>query len=126
MHACPTQPVLIIDDDPAIRTIITDVLAEEGFATVAAADGAAALTCLKETQPCLILLDLMMPGMDGFAFRAIQRITPQVAAIPVVVLSAFPTSVDTAATLDAVAYLSKPVRLDRLVMVVDRYCVGGS
>jgi len=80
-----------------------------------------ALVCLEQTRPGLILLDLMMPVMDGFAFRAIQRELPPYASIPVIVLSAFAATVETAATLDAAAYLSKPIELDRLVAVVARY-----
>lgn len=122
MLSRPSKPVLIVDDDPAICEVLAEVLTEEGYLTITAGHGAAALACLEQEQPCLILLDLMMPVMDGFAFRAIQQATPQLASIPVVVLSAFPATVESAARLDAVAYLNKPVRLDRLVALVDRYC----
>ena len=117
-----TRPVLVVEDDPHIRHVIYEVLTDEGYQVVTVEHGAAALVCLEQTRPCLILLDLMMPVMDGFAFRAIQRDTPQVATIPVIVLSAFVATVETAATLDAAAYLSKPVELDRLIAAVERYC----
>ena len=125
--AMPTRParlVLIVEDDPFIRDVLEEVLTDEGYLTISAPHGAAALVCLEHARPCLILLDLMMPVMDGFGFRAIQRKTPQFASIPVIVLSAFAATVETAATLDAAAYLSKPVQLDRLVAVVDRYCAA--
>lgn len=118
------QPVLIVEDDPSIRDVLESVLTDEGYPTITAPHGVAALTCLQQTRPCLILLDLMMPVMDGFAFRAIQRDTPHLAEIPVVVLSAFPTNVEAAAALDAAAYLRKPVQLDRLITVVERYCTS--
>lgn len=118
----PTQPVLIVEDDPAIREALAEVLADEGYATLTAENGAEGLTCLEWVQPCLILLDLMMPVLDGFGFRDAQRAAPALADIPVIVLSAFPASIETLARLDATAYLSKPVNLNRLVEVVDRYC----
>jgi CheY-like chemotaxis protein len=118
----PTAPILIAEDDAAIREALAETLMDEGFQIVTAKNGAEAFVCLAQTRPCLILLDLMMPVLDGFAFRAAQLLTPQVAAIPVIVLSTFPASVETVATLDAVAYLSKPVQLDRLIEVVARYC----
>lgn len=124
MPASPTVPVLIVDDDPAIRATLAEVLADEGYPTLTAPHGAEALTCLAQVQPCLILLDLMMPVMDGFQFRAVQRSRPHLAQIPVIVLSAFPATVETAAALDAAAYLRKPLRLDRLIETVDRYCAG--
>ena len=110
------------DDDPAIRGVLAEVLTDEGYPAVVAPHGAAALDYLHHTPPCLILLDLMMPVMDGFQFRAVQRTIPHLAHIPVVVLSAFPASVETVATLDDAAYLRKPLRLDRLIELVERYC----
>lgn len=122
----PTRPVLIVEDDPAIRTVLAEVLGDEGYGVVTAPHGAAALICLEQTRPCLILLDLMMPVMDGFVFRAIQREMPHYASIPVIVLSAFAATVETAAMLDAAPYLCKPVQLDRLVATVERYCAPTS
>lgn len=122
MPTRPARPVLIVEDDPSIRDVLQEVLTDEGYPTVIASHGAAALVCLEQTRPCLILLDLMMPVMDGFTFRALQRATPQFASIPVIVLSAFVATVETAATLDAAAYLNKPIDLDRLVAAVARYC----
>jgi CheY-like chemotaxis protein len=117
----PTRPALIAEDDPTIREVMAEALGVESYLILTAEHGAA-LPCLAQTRPCLSVLDLMLPVLDGFAFRAAQRAAPQWAVIPVIVLSAFPASVETATTLDAVAYLSKPVELDRLVEVVERYC----
>lgn len=122
MPTHPTQPVLIVEDDPSIREVMEDVLSDEGYHVVTAPHGAAALVCLQQTQPCVILLDLMMPILDGFGFRRIQRETPQFATIPVIVMSAFPANVETVVQLDAAAYLRKPIPLERLVATVERYC----
>jgi CheY-like chemotaxis protein len=124
MASSLAMSVLIVDDDPAIRDVLTELLTDEGYAAIAAPHGADALASLEQIRPCLILLDLMMPVMDGFAFRAVQRSDPQLAEIPVIVLSAFPASIEAAAELDAAAYLRKPVRLDRLLATVERYCGG--
>jgi CheY-like chemotaxis protein len=75
----PALPVLIVEDDASIRDVLADVLADEGYPTLMAEHGADALTCLEQTRPCLILLDLMMPVLDGFGVRAIQRATPHLA-----------------------------------------------
>jgi hypothetical protein len=68
----PIRPVLIVEDDAAIREVMAEALGDEGYLTLTAEHGAAALACLEQTRPCLILLDLIMPVLDGFAFRAVQ------------------------------------------------------
>ena len=118
----PAHPVLIVEDDPAIRAVLAETLLDDGYQVLTAENGAEALGALAHVHPCLILLDLMLPVMDGFQFRVTQRLMPSLATIPVVVLSAFPANVETVAELDAAAYLSKPVRLERLVATVERYC----
>lgn len=117
--------ILLVEDDFAIRETVADVLSCEGFQVTCAANGAEALRRLDEAtaQPGLILLDLMMPVMDGQAFRSAQRSDPRIAAIPVIVLSA---SAGVEATVDRMApaaFLPKPFELDRLLHAVDRYCV---
>ena len=104
--------VLIVDDDRDIRETLGELLVDEGFAVEAAWNGETALARLEAGfRPDVIVLDLMMPGMDGLAFRAAQRSHNALAAIPVIGLTAFPTSaVD--ADFDC---LRKPLRFDRLV-----------
>lgn len=116
--------ILVIDDDPDIRETLIEVLEDAGHETLAAANGNEALRTLRTTEspPCLILLDLMMPIMDGRTFREEQLKDPALAAIPVVVLSAFRDAADTANELSAQAHLPKPVSLDALMRVVDTYC----
>jgi len=116
--------ILLVEDDYAIRETVADVLEGEGFEVTCAANGLEALRQLGEaaSAPGVILLDLMMPVMDGWEFRAAQRHDPRFAAIPVVVLSAGAGTEGSLVRLAPDAYLPKPFDLDRLLAVVDRYC----
>src|SRR5438128_1305372 len=104
------QPVLIVDDDADVRDAMEFLLRSEGYRTVTAADGDDALTKLRAgLEPCLILLDLMMPWKDGFQFRQEQMRDPRLSAIPVVVLSGRHQPEIDAPLLNAAAYVQKPV-----------------
>ncbi|MBK9518259.1 MAG: response regulator [Anaeromyxobacter sp.] len=117
--------ILLVEDDLAIRETVAEVLSYEGFQVTCAANGAEALRRLDEAtaQPGLILLDLMMPVMDGPAFRSAQRSDPRIAAIPVIVLSASAGAEATVDRMAPAAFLPKPFELERLLHAVDRYCV---
>jgi CheY-like chemotaxis protein len=80
--------VLVVEDEPDIREAVVEVLAEAGYDAVGATDGRDGLEKLHACHPALVLLDLMMPGMDGWAFRAAQRGDPEVSRIPVIIVSA--------------------------------------
>jgi CheY-like chemotaxis protein len=115
--------ILLVEDDDALRQVLSEVLADEGYRVDAAANGQAALDHLKESgaSPDLILLDLVMPVMDGWAFRDAQRNDARLAHIPTMVLSAsFPPDSARMRALDAQAVLSKPVSIDRLMRAVRR------
>jgi CheY-like chemotaxis protein len=119
-----TQPplILIVEDDDDVRTALAEVLRVEGFQTAEACHGAEGLERLREGPlPRLILLDLMMPVMDGWAFRDAQRANPAWAAIPTVILSAVPEVRQNAARLRADGYLIKPVDLPLLINTVERH-----
>lgn len=123
--ARPTLPVLVVEDDPDQRDAVVLALEQAGYAVVAAGDGLEALELLHAgTVPCVILLDLMMPEMDGVAFRKEQLKSPAMARIPVVVVSAF-GQLTRARSLQVADYLPKPVELDRLVAVVQRVAHQG-
>lgn len=111
----PTR-ILLVEDDRSLRDTLADVLADEGYEVAAAANGREALERLEACHPDLIVLDLVMPVMDGWAFRAEQRKTPALAAIPTVVLSATsPADSPGLRSLGAEAVLSKPVGMERLI-----------
>lgn len=116
--------ILVVDDDADIRETLVEVLEDAGHETISAANGIEALERLRSSDapPCLILLDLMMPVMDGRTFREEQLKDPALAAIPIVVLSAFRDASETAAAMQAQAHLPKPVSLAELVRVVASFC----
>jgi CheY-like chemotaxis protein len=118
--------VLVIEDDPTIREVLVEVLGEHGYEAIGASNGREALAALASTsdRPCVILLDLMMPVMDGRSFREEQLQSPELSEIPVIVISAHLDH--TAATdLNAAAYLRKPVRLAEVIRSVKNYCDPG-
>ncbi len=108
--------VLVVDDESDIRQAVAEVLAYEGYEVVAACDGAEALDKARAYHPEVVLLDLMMPRMDGWEFRRAQKHDPEVSRIPVVVLSALGPD-----GLDAEGYVGKPFDMDELLKAVRRY-----
>lgn len=122
-----TSPrVLVVDDDDALRTALVELLQEYGFDVAWAADGSQALGRLEASPPpSVILLDLTMPVMDGWAFRDRQRSDPRLAAIPTIVLSAtLAADPGAIATLAPAAALAKPFDLDSLIETVQRLCAA--
>jgi two-component system chemotaxis response regulator CheY len=109
--------VLVVEDDPDIRDTVADVLEEEGYSVMSAKHGAEGLACLNDAKqlPAIIILDLMMPVMDGIAFREAQRKNPAWTSIPVLVLSADRTSREKAEAMGARGYLQKPFDINHLL-----------
>jgi CheY-like chemotaxis protein len=117
----PQCPVLIVEDDEDLRDMMAQMLTIEGFAATAVANGREALDYLRRAiKPHVILLDLMMPVMDGWEFRRRQQADPELAPVPVIVLSALDRS--RAAPVDAIAFLKKPLDFDRLLELVRDQC----
>lgn len=115
--------VLVVDDDADVREAMATWLRGEGCLVVEARDGEEALTWLAQgVDPCLVMLDLMMPGVDGWQFRARQTREPGVAGVPVAVISAHPDPPTVGPGCFAQAYLPKPVDFDRLLGVVAEHC----
>jgi CheY-like chemotaxis protein len=118
------RSVLVVEDDHDLREIIAEVLRQAGVRVGEAVNGASALDLLKRSEelPGVILLDLMMPVMDGWQFRAEQQRDPRLAGIPVIVMSAVTDGEAKAAQLRPAAYLKKPMDLDEVIDVVRRHC----
>ncbi len=115
------RPLLLIEDDYDVREALTEVLRDAGYSVVWASDGADAMRALRGgLRPAAILLDLMMPVMDGFQFRAEQESDPALADIPVIVVTADRTIDRDARELHAAGRLTKPARLDEVLAVVSR------
>jgi DNA-binding response OmpR family regulator len=106
--------VLVVDDESDIREAVAEVLADEGYVVHGAGDGAEALRKARAVHPDIVLLDLMMPGMNGWEFRAAQKGDPELSDIPVVVLSAL----GRVAGMDAAGFIQKPFDLDELLDAV--------
>jgi CheY-like chemotaxis protein len=117
--------ILIVDDDAILRESLRDALEFEGYHVVSVEHGAAALHYLKSaTRPCLILLDLMMPVMDGRTFREAMLKDPALADIPVVLITA--AGAQMAAGVSATGVLQKPLRVGTVVDVVKEHCAGAT
>jgi two-component system, chemotaxis family, chemotaxis protein CheY len=116
--------VLIVDDDVGIREALTMILEDEGYEVSSAANGQLALDWLvtHSSLPNLILLDLMMPIMNGWEFHTAMRKEGRFATIPVIVLSADSNMAQKAQSLQAQGYLAKPVDIELLLSTVNRYC----
>ena len=115
--------VLVIDDDPAQRDLMTRFLSREGFGVVTAADGYAGLQLARSVIPRAILLDVTMPGLDGWSVLSALKADPAVSAIPVVMVT-FVDERGLAATLGAADYVMKPVRWETLRPVIERFRDG--
>ena len=118
---CPQQRlILVVDDDHAIRESLCELLEDEGYSVAKAGDGQEALNLLQRVGvPCLILLDLMMPVMDGYEFIGRKLADPALVNIPLVIITAAGPS-KTASVTHPV--LAKPVRADTLISTVKQYC----
>jgi CheY-like chemotaxis protein len=115
-------PVLIIEDDADLREMMAQLLSLEGYQAHVVSNGREALDYLHNgaERPELILLDLMMPVMDGWEFRRVQRSDPDLADVPVIVLSALDPARGT--DVGAIEFLKKPLDFDRLLELVRQYC----
>lgn len=116
------RTVLIIDDDADLREAVRDALEQAGHRVLEAANGRAALELLRgaSERPDLILLDMMMPEMDGPAFRREQLEDPELAGIRTIVFTAYGAASDGAEQLSADGALEKPVSLSRLLAAIER------
>jgi len=113
--------VLIVEDEVALATQLSELIRVAGYQSVTAHNGRLAREVLESrAPPCLILLDLLMPELDGFGLLKALRADPECSRIPVCVISAL--SADALAPGDVTEALRKPIDSDRLLSVVQRHC----
>jgi CheY-like chemotaxis protein len=118
---CSRRSILLVEDDREIRESLQDALELEGYEVLGASNGREALDTLSTRKPCLILLDLMMPVMNGWEFAEAVQGNAELAGIPIVVVTAFGQELQRSkiATQDVIP---KPVDLDRLFRAVKCFC----
>jgi CheY-like chemotaxis protein len=123
-HPGRCHSVLVVDDDPAICEAIQQALEEEGYQVITAEHGQAALDWLKgaPSRPCVIILDLMMPVMDGAALRRAQLSDPTLSNIPVILVTAGGNADKKAAAVGADLGMTKPMSLHELLEAVGKFC----
>jgi CheY-like chemotaxis protein len=115
-------PVMIVENDPEEREVLGEILLGAGYALAYAFDGEDALKRLERgLRPCVILLDLLMPRIDGLQFRQRQLTAPELAEIPVIVLSGLGETEQIAREM-GVPSLRKPVARADLVRLVKEHC----
>lgn len=115
-----TATVLVVDDDPSIIAFLTAALDDEGY-RVLTATGAAALTLARTQRPAVILLDIMMPGMNGLEVSRRLRADPATATIPIIAMSAHAGSSTSILDMHADDHLPKPFKLAQLYRAVARW-----
>jgi CheY-like chemotaxis protein len=121
----PVKPVLVVEDHDDTREMVELILRLDGYTVCTARDGAEALELTEREMPCLILLDVTMPVMDGITFARKMRKSrdAHLAATPIVLLTALSSIDDAMAQTGAVSVVEKPIDIDRVLAEVERYCV---
>jgi CheY-like chemotaxis protein len=120
---CPKRnhKILVVDDDADIREVLSEVLIESGHDVMTASNGLEGLQILRDGwSPCMVLLDLMMPVMDGYLFLEEARNDPALASIPITVITAG-RQVDIQ-RLEGATLVAKPIRLPALMSLIAKSC----
>jgi CheY-like chemotaxis protein len=117
--AAAARPILVVDDDPEILAMLRDFLESEGHVVRTAANGAEALEALDEVAPALILLDMRMPVLDGWAFA--ERFRERELKYPIVVMTAAESARRWAEEIGATGYIAKPFDVNELLETIDRH-----
>lgn len=116
--------IFIVEDSADIRDLVKLLYVGEGYHVETSTEGREAIQKLQSLNelPSFILLDLMMPGMDGYQFRKLQEIDPDFAEVPVVVMTADSNAEARAISLGAKGYIKKPVNVTDLLKIAERFC----
>lgn len=117
-----SKRILVVEDDNSIRELLVELLQSEGYEVAAAVNGLEGIKYLQANgNPDLILIDLMMPIMDGYTFRSEQMKNAEWSKVPVVVMSAEANAKEKMKNFGITAFLSKPVELDTILKTVEKY-----
>lgn len=117
------KSILVIEDDPDVRDLLTYVLETEGYRVRTASNGVTGLAHLRSRPaPCVVLLDLAVPVMDGWQFRAEQLKDERLARVPVLIVSGHPSIVQQARSMRVAGYVRKPIDTAQLVELVKQHC----
>lgn len=117
-----TKRILVVEDDTSIRELLVELLESEGYVVASAVNGLEGLKYLQSNQnPNLILIDLMMPVMDGYSFRTEQLKNPTWSKIPTIVMSAEANAKEKMKNFSITAFLSKPVELETILKTVAQF-----
>jgi CheY-like chemotaxis protein len=117
----PYSYVLVVDDDPAIRGLVAEALRDEGYTVDVAAHGREGLEAVRANRPETVILDLMMPVMDGFSFLEACQKEKLCEDVPIVVISAVQEALRRILELPVRACVAKPFDLDDLIRTVGRF-----
>jgi CheY-like chemotaxis protein len=118
--------ILIVDDDQAIRDVVTDILEMSDYRVKTASNGAEALETIRADRPAAVLLDLMMPVMNGWEFLQRYKCEMPAVPVPVVIMSAARDASAVAGQLGAQAFLSKPFEIEAILAIVERVAGGAT
>ena len=118
--ASTVRTVLVVDDEFGVAEVLDAILSDEGYRVITAIDGRQALTCIAEQRPDLVLLDYMMPVLDGVAVLRALSADPAAQDLPVVVMSALPEEAISMETKRYSAFLRKPFRIKTVLAAVAR------
>jgi CheY-like chemotaxis protein len=115
--------IMIVEDDTEIRELLGEALVDNGYRSIEASHGADALEQLRSRtqKPCLILLDIRMPDVNGWEFRRAQIADPDIESIPVVLFTAHANAEGVAGEMNAAGFLKKPATLEALLSMIERH-----
>jgi two-component system response regulator MprA len=119
----PNKPILVVEDNDDLRQAMRVLLQLEGYTVFTATDGQEALAALRSgLDPCLLILDLTMPSMNGYDFRQEQLQDERLARIPTIVCSGDGQVADKAHALGAAGFYKKPIEIEEFLQLVSAHC----
>lgn len=119
------REILVVDDEPAVRLLLSEFLEDEGYRVVTVADGMEALERFRRGErPCFMLLDLVMPRLNGWELAHRLRADPKLEPVPFAVIASNPAARADGDGMGAAEWLGKPIDLDLLLQTLDEHCGG--